>query len=65
MLHAIFADKQIKQFNGSFSEADAEVERQRGIGHIACYLFSANTEDEYQRQLEKERTGKVEVWPTI
>jgi len=50
MLHAILVDGMIEKIEGTPQFADAEVERRRDDGHSSAYLFSARSDDEFERK---------------
>ena len=49
----------VERFDGNLLEVDAKVEEYRGLGKATAYLFSADSEEEFERKwlAEKKRTS--------
>lgn len=59
MIHGLLVDGHVQRSEVDPLEIDAELDRLRENGHSAVFIFSAVTEQEFQRKKreEEERTG--------
>jgi hypothetical protein len=57
-IYALLVAGQVERFDGNLLEVDAKVEEHRGHGKVTAYLFSAESEEEFDRKClaEKRRT---------
>jgi hypothetical protein len=46
------------RFDGNLLEAEAQIEKYRSQGKAAAYLFSADSEDEFERKWRAEKNRK-------